>query len=353
MKKNVVVGMSGGVDSSVTASILLSLGYNVTGVTLKLWEHDGAYLNSIIDAQTVCNFLSIRHTVIDLTSEFKEYIIDNFCATYLKAQTPNPCVFCNEFIKFGFLLKKAISFGGDFLATGHYASVEKDKNKEIFFLKKAKDLKKDQSYFLYRLKQSQLKHILFPLSNFTKQQVREIALKEKIPVAQKADSQEICFIPDNDYRKFLRTRSIEAQNSKFGPIVNMDGKVIGQHKGVSFYTIGQREGLGIALGHPAYIVNIDSGNNTIRVGKKEDVYKKEFIVGNLNFINKLIKKKSYFNVKIRYNQNESKALVVLEKQGKLKIKFEQPQFAITPGQSAVIYDKDNVIGGGIIEKVEG
>ncbi len=349
--KNVVVGMSGGVDSSVAASILISLGYNVMGVTLKLWEHDGACLNSIIDAQTVCSFLSIRHTVIDLSSEFKKNIVDNFCATYLKAQTPNPCVLCNEFIKFGFMLDKALEFGADFLATGHYASVEKNKNG--FSLKKAKDLKKDQSYFLYRLKQPQLKNILFPLSDLTKQQIREIALKEKLPVAQKADSQEICFIPDNDYRKFLRTRTGCMENSKPGAIINMEGKIIGQHKGVSFYTIGQREGLGIALGHPAYVVNIDFNENTIRVGKKEDVYKKEFIVGKLSFINDRIKKNSHFNVKVRYNQKETKARVILEKQDKLKIEFEQPQFAITPGQSAVIYDEDNVIGGGIIERVEG
>lgn len=365
MKERVVVAMSGGVDSSVAAALLVEQGYEVIGITMCFGSAYGGNFadasrrkppccspQAIEDARRVAHKLGIKHYVVNMQKALEEKVIKEFCAEYLKGRTPNPCVRCNQFIKFGELLKKAISLEARFLATGHYARIrakgQGPRGKEVYFLEKAKDQFKDQSYFLYRLNQSQLKHAMFPLGDYTKTEVRELARKFKLPVAQKPASQEICFLPDNDYRKFLQ--SYAGKEFKPGPIVNNEGKVLGRHKGIAYYTIGQREGLGIAWKHPLYISKIDARKNAIIVAAKEDVLRREFLVKDLHFASRPIKNKVEVKVKIRYNHKEAAARLLPAK-NRIKVKFSEPQFAITPGQSAVFYDLDKVLGGGIIDKV--
>ena len=360
--------MSGGVDSSVAAALLQEKGFEVIGMTMcflggggiaaqeNLTEGAGKRpgccgLQGIEDARRVAYTLGIKHYVVNMQKALDEYVIDDFCQEYLAGRTPNPCIRCNQFVKFGALLKKTLALGAAYLATGHYARIVKApgarRQAAGYILKKAKDSKKDQSYFLFRLHQDQLKHILFPLGNYTKDKVRKLARRYAPAVAQKLDSQEICFLPDNNYRAFLGRRC--AGKISPGPIVDTLGRVVGQHKGIAFYTIGQREGLGIALGHPAYIISIDALANRIVVGTKADAYAQEFIVGLTHFIRAPLKKKVALGVRIRYNHRQ--ALADIEPEGLfLRVKFRLPQFAITPGQSAVFYDKDIVVGGGIIER---
>lgn len=404
-KRIVVVAMSGGVDSSVAACLLQAKGYEVIGVTMcfnfpgdSITEGIATKkprccgLQGIEDARRVAHKLGITHYVLNLQKVLEERVIDNFCAEYLKGMTPNPCVRCNQYVKFGALLKKALSLGAEFLATGHYARVAK--TKEGYWLKKALDLKKDQSYFLYRVGQEELKHLLFPLGGYTKPQVRQLAHQFGLLVADKLESQEICFLPGLNYRDFLTQRLPLLAKSKdtaavpglvAGPVVDMQGKVLGRHKGIALYTIGQREGLGIACGYPVYIIRIDSSRNTIVVGTQKDALSSEFLVKDLHFIPTFknlgfkasdevgippqrgwttgtqgfspggsitapIKKKVALKVKIRYNHKESPAQASLS-DGKVKVSFKIPQFAVTPGQSAVFYDRDRVVGGGIIDKV--
>ncbi len=361
-RRRVVVAMSGGVDSSVAAALLKSKGYEVIGITMcfNIERHSGKKptccgIENIDDARRVAHKLGIKHYVINMKLPLEKYIIKDFCAEYLRGRTPNPCVRCNQYIKFRILLKKALSLGAVFLATGHYARIQQAPSWEFgdwnYLLKKAKDLKKDQSYFLYRLNQSQLKHIFFPVGHYTKEEVRNLAKEFDLPVAYKLASQEICFLPELDYRKFLRER-IKAKNIKPGPIVDKRGNILGKHKGIAFYTIGQREGLGIAKGYPLYISCIDARNNRIAVGRREEVLSKEFLVKDYNFILRPIKKKIAARVRIRYNHKEA-AAEIIPAEDILKVSFRKAQFAITPGQSAVFYDKDIVLGGGIIEKVVG
>jgi len=360
MKERVAVGMSGGVDSSVAAFLLKQQGYEVIGVTLRfgLFYGDkktaGWYgIKSLRDSRRVSRKLGIKHYILDLRDDFKDKIVRYFCQEYLKGRTPNPCVRCNQYIKFGVLLEQAISLGAKFLATGHYARILKSPSHQVtvspeYLLMKARDLNKDQSYFLYRLNQKQLSHILFPLGNYTKVQVREMAKDLSLPVADKSESQEICFLGDTDYREFLKAQT--NRDIKPGYIVDKTGKILGQHKGIPFYTIGQREGLGIALGYPAYVNRIDLENNRITVGKKEDAYKCEFFIREPHFISKILKKKIAVRVRIRYNHREAKAVVTISHR-RTRVRFKKPQFAITSGQSAVFYDRDVVLGGGVIDKV--
>ena len=357
MEKRVVVAMSGGVDSSVAAALLKSQGYTVIGITMSFhFSGDSAKQNGccgrqeIEDAERVAHKIGIKHYVINMQRELKERVIKNFCREYLRGRTPNPCVRCNQYIKFDGLLKKTFSLGAEFLATGHYACIERASKPEFktsgLLLKKGKDKLKDQSYFLYLLSQRQLKHIIFPIGEYTKYEVRNLARKFELPVADKSASQEICFLPHDDYRKFLRQR-LKAK-IKPGLIKDQEGNVIGKHKGIAYYTIGQREGLGIAKGYPVYITYLDTKTHAITVGRKDELLKRQFLVSNPHFILEPVKKKVAAYVRIRYNHKEARALI--EPLGnKIRVRFSSPQFAITPGQSAVFYHGDIVLGGGIID----
>ncbi|MBM3245158.1 MAG: tRNA 2-thiouridine(34) synthase MnmA [Candidatus Omnitrophica bacterium] len=348
-KIKAVVAMSGGVDSSVAAALLKEKGFEVIGITMCFNIPDiitrkprCCGLQGIEDARRVAHKLGIRHYVVNMKKALEDKVIKDFCREYLLGKTPNPCIRCNQFIKFQALLNKAKSLGASYLATGHYAKIENG------MLKKARDLKKDQSYFLYRLGRNQLKRLLFPLGGYTKDEIRGLARGFGLSVADKTESQEICFLPEDNYRQFLKSRF--PGMIRPGEVVDAEGRVLGKHKGIALYTIGQREGLGIATGFPIYVIRIEPRANRVVVGKKNEVLKKEFIVGNLHFIGKPIKKKIEVNVKIRYNHKETRG-ALFPQANTVKVRFNSPQFAITPGQSAVFYEKDTVLGGGIITKV--
>jgi tRNA-uridine 2-sulfurtransferase len=352
MKKRVVVAMSGGVDSSVAAALLKKKGYEVVGMTMcfRIPEPQTATpsccgIQGIEDARRMSLSLGIRHHVITLQDVFNKKVIDDFCDEYSKGRTPNPCIRCNQFVKFDALLKKALQLDADYLATGHYAKVTHWRNG--YWLGKARDPKKDQSYFLYRLSQKQLKHILFPVGGYTKSQVRLMAREFGLDVATKSDSQEICFLPSGDYRDFL------SQRIRFTPgaIVDKEGRMLGKHKGVPLYTVGQRQGLGIAWKYPLYITAINAGTNTITVGPLEEAHKREFFIAEPHFVSDKPKKKIVLKVKIRYNHKESPAEIIPGR-ARVRVVFKKPQFAITPGQSAVFYQNGKVAGGGIIDEVK-
>jgi len=372
MKKRVVIAMSGGVDSSVAAAILKKQGFEVIGITMCFPAYSGNINNSaggrptccgaqgIADARRVAHKLEIRHYVLNMQNVLEKYVIQDFCREYQSGRTPNPCVRCNQYVKFNALLKKALSYDADYLATGHYARIvrasrlpvfaskTKDAKSPLYLLKKGRDKFKDQSYFLYRLGQKQLKNILFPLGGLTKDEVRSLARRFSLPVADKLASQEICFLPRVDYRGFLKLRI--KRPMKPGEVVDKYGNVLGQHKGIAFYTIGQRGGLGIAMGHPAYVTNIDYKNNRITLGSKDDAYSREFMVKNVNFIVPTAKKKIAAEVRIRYNHKQQRA-EIRPVGNKIRVRFKDAQFAVTAGQSAVFYHRDTVLGGGVIERV--
>lgn len=349
-KKKVLLGMSGGVDSSVAAFLLQKEGYDVIGVTMKLHKdsnNDGGCcsINAVEDARRVANKLGIQFHVFNMEEEFKKYVIDYFIKEYEAGRTPNPCIACNRYIKFGALLDKAKSLGIDYVATGHYAIIEKSNDRYI--LKMAKDDTKDQSYVLYNLTQEQLSKTLFPLGKYKKKEIREIAKKIGLQVASKPDSQEICFVEDNDHFNFINQNSTKPITK--GEIVDIKGNVLGYHEGITKYTIGQRKGLGISLGKPMFVVDIDAENNRIVLGSNEDLLIKELDVTDINWIsiNKL-ENKIKVKAKIRYKAKEETATVTPIDNNRIKVIFDTPQRAVTPGQSIVFYQNDNVVGGGII-----
>lgn len=344
--KRVVVAMSGGVDSSVSAAILLEKGYEVIGITMQLWprKEDGARpiccgTEAIESARRVAHQLGIPHYVMDFREIFKQLVIKDFYTEYARGRTPNPCIRCNQYIKFDVLLKKAKAIGAEYIATGHYARIVR--NSQGYFLKKALSERNDQSYVLYTLTQEQMAHIIFPLGELSKEQVRDYARKRGLVNCDRESSQEICFTGSKDYRQFLSGYIKDA--IKPGPIVDTKGEILGTHKGLPFYTIGQREGLGISLGYPLYVIDIDKERNMIVVGRKEEAYSSNCIVDGK--VPGPIRAK----VKIRY-QHEPDDAKIIPIDNRCKVVFDRPQWAITPGQAAVFYEGDTVIGGGTIEK---
>ncbi len=341
--KKVLVGMSGGVDSSVCAALLKQKGFIVGGVTLNL--NDSFDLSNISDAKAVCDKLGIEHFSAELKDEFKTFVIDNFIDEYIKGNTPNPCIVCNKYIKFGKMLEIAKQNGYQKIATGHYAQIKEENGR--YLLCKAEDKTKDQTYVLYCLTQEQLSAAEFPLGALSKLQVREIAESKNLVNAKKKDSQDICFVPDGDYASFIEKTANFV--SKTGDYINLKGEKLGEHKGVIHYTIGQRKGLGIALGKPAFVIKKDARTNNVVLGDEEHLFYKKVLVTNVNFI-PFDKLESRMNVtaKLRYSQREQKAVITPMENGEVLVEFSEPQRAPSCGQAAVFYDGDIVVGGGTI-----
>ncbi len=340
MNKKVAVAMSGGVDSSLTAALLLEKGFEVFGVTMKLSDDD----KNISDAKKVCEHLGIAHRVADFREIFRAKVEDYFVEEYLRGRTPNPCVRCNREIKFGKLFDFAKDLGADYLSTGHYAQVLFEDGR--FKLKKAADAKKDQSYVLYNLTAEKLSRIILPLGDFSKAQTRRLAEDLKLPVAHKPDSQEICFVPADDYKKFIASRQPAAQALQAGEIVDAGGKVLGHHNGVANYTIGQRKGMGIAAPQPLYVTRLDVVNKKVVVDTNDKLFTKTLTASEPHWIYKP-PLPATFQAKIRYGSKFATCEVV-EVRNFLRIEFSEPQRAITPGQSIVFYDAEEVLGGAII-----
>lgn len=354
-KQKVVVAMSGGVDSAVAAALLVEQGYDVAGRMLNLWKErdEGAEnrccsLAAVEDARRVARVLGIPFRMVNCVGEFKQRVVDAFIAEYARGRTPNPCLTCNRLIKFGFLWDVAQSCDADFLATGHYARVQEREGR--FQLLRGVDRAKDQSYVLYMLGQTQLRRVLFPLGAYTKAQVRDLATRWNLPVAQKAESQEICFVRD-DYRRFLRTYAPESIRP--GPMVDRAGRELGQHQGLPFYTIGQRQGLGVAWSEPLYVLEIDAARNVLIVGPKAQLGRAEFRVQDVNYVDGLPPESPLpVTVKIRYKAADAEAMLYPETEATARVVLAAPLRDITPGQGAVFYRGEVVVGGGIIIKEE-
>jgi tRNA-specific 2-thiouridylase len=345
--------MSGGVDSSTTAALLKEQGYDVSGITMQLWdyaeEESGCCsLSDVFDARQAANQIGIKHTVVDYKEDFQKYVVKDFIDKYYCGQTPNPCIMCNEHMKFNFLLNKSLEMGADFLATGHYAKISKN-NEGIFFLEKGKDKFKDQSYFLFTLSQKELSRLMFPLGSLTKKEVREISEGFELSVADKKDSQDVCFIA-KDYRGFVE-KNLPGFSAKLGEIKSLNGEVLGTHSGIHNFTIGQRKKLGINSLKAMYVVSINFENNDVIVGDKDDLYSKVLFANNLNWTvdpSQLLEKK--IEAKIRYRSPESKASIRFIND-RLHVLFDEAQRSITPGQAIVFYHEDKVLGGGWIDEV--
>ena len=356
-KTRVVVGMSGGVDSSATAALLLAQGYDVVGITLKLWPQDCVSRaedkccgpQAVMDARAVCHKLGIPYYLIDEAAEFQKHVINYFAQEYKSGRTPNPCVMCNQNLKFGRLLERADQLGAQFIATGHFARLERAGDGKRTLLRRGLDPRKDQSYFLFSLRQDQLARALFPLGEKSKADTRDVARHCQLKTADKEESMEICFVPDNDYGRFLQQAKLAEKHR--GEIVDLNGRVLGHHDGIEFYTLGQRKGLGLSSSKPLYVVELDPAANRVVVGDDSSLDRDEFVADRCNWIP--------FDqpagaleatVKIRYNHPGTPALVTPIAGGKVQVKLHAPQRAVTPGQAAVFYQDDLVLGGGWITR---
>ncbi|MDR1215167.1 MAG: tRNA 2-thiouridine(34) synthase MnmA [Treponema sp.] len=352
-KKKSLIAMSGGVDSSVAAALMLQAGYECAGVTMKLFDSEDLVappsgccsLSDVEDAKAVAFRLNMPHYVLNFADDFKKFVVHNFIETYETGGTPNPCIECNRYLKFERLLEKARRLDFSYIATGHYARIEQASGR--FLLKKAVDAGKDQSYVLYTLTQEQLSRVLFPLGNLTKEQVRQLAVENAFMNAGKKDSQDICFAPDGDYAAFIEKK--RGCPAPCGDMLDENGAVVGRHKGIIRYTIGQRRGLGLAFGEPIYVIKKSAKDNTITVGKDESLWTKSLVAVAINLITcDRLDKPLRVTAKTRYLQKEQPALVEQTDADTLHIIFDEHQRAITPGQAVVLYEGDTVVGGGTI-----
>lgn len=356
--KTVVVGMSGGVDSSVAAFLLKQQGYNVIGVTMQIWQEEDTCtveknggccgLSAVEDARRVANCLDIPYYVMNFRDVFRQKVIDYFIKEYRAGRTPNPCIACNRYVKWQSLLEKSLAIGADYIATGHYARVIQLENGR-WTLQTSKELNgksKDQTYALYNLTQPQLARTLMPIGDYTKDEVRKIAEDNNLPVAHKPDSEEICFVPDNDYAGFIERDT--GTKDKPGNFIDLKGKILGQHKGITHYTVGQRRGLGLAVGHPIFVKKICPATNEIILAENADLFENTLEAVDINIMAKEDIATERVMAKIRYNSKPAAATVEKIGDDRIRCIFDTPQCAITPGQSVVLYQDDHILGGGTI-----
>jgi len=353
-KKRILVAMSGGVDSATTAALLKEEGHEVIGVTMQLWDYGDAEggccsTDDVRDARRVADQIGIPHYVVNYMELFKKYVVNDFVSKYESGQTPIPCVLCNQFMKFDFLLKRALELGADYLATGHYARIEREEENDTFYLGTALDYNKDQSYFLFTLTQKELSRLIFPLGSRTKKEVREIAARMNLRVASKPESMGVCFITGEKYREFLD--DYLKRGKQRGVIVDEDGNVLAEHNGIASYTVGQRRGLGIARGKPMYVTRIEPERNRVYVGEAKDLFRSTLVADSITWVGEIPGGVIDVRSKIRYRHPASESTLEITSGNRAFLQFKEPQRAITPGQAVVFYKQDRVLGGGWIKEV--